>query len=461
MNTKKIISSMLCVAIMSMSMLISGCQNGSDEKVSIVIGNWPSETDAATVEYYNEYKRMMNEKYPDIEIVPDTTQISTKEFAAMASSGQLPNLFVSSYTELPLAAQSGFALDITDYCKEYQYTTNLNPLLVDKVSYDERVYGIPSTAYSLGLACNRKMFEAAGLVNEDGSLQYPATYDELAQTAVKIKDATGQAGFSFPTMNNQGGWIFTSLAWSYGVDFMEQDSDGKWQATFDSPECVEALQYIKDLKWKYDVLPDNSFVDVTEQRKLFASDQAAMYLMHVPERMLVKTYSMDKDDICFGRVPAGPEGRYSLMGGNVYMISPNSTPEQVDAVFKWLDIIGESPNVSDYMKENLRLEFEADNNENVPVMKTVPFSIWINDERMQLENELRSEYANVPDVNFSDYSSFEDVIIQEEEPVATQELYSILDAGIQEVLTDENADCEAIVNRMANDFQVNHLDKLS
>ncbi len=332
--------------------------------------------------------------------------------------------------------------------------------MLDKVTYDKKIYGIPSTAYALGLACNKKMFEQAGLVNEDGSLQYPSTYEEMIETAAKIKAATGQAGVVFPTMNNQGGWIFTCLAWSYGVKFMEQDESGTWKATFDTNECVQALQYIKDLKWKHNVLPDNAFIDVTEEKKLFASDQAAMYIIHPPERMLVKTYNMDKNNICFARVPEGPAGRYTLMGGNVYMISPQSTPEQIDAVFKFLDVIGHTPNVTDETSENYEMNYKHDYEENVPVMKETAFPLWINEARTSVDKAVRNKYVNVPDENFADYSNFEDVMVHEEEPVCAQELYSILDSGIQEVLTDSNADCGAIVKRMAKDFQVNHLDKL-
>ena len=42
---------------------------------------------------------------------------------------------------------------------------------------------------------------------------------------------------------------------------MKKGDDGKWKATFNSPEAANALQYIKDLKWKYDVLPTNTLVN--------------------------------------------------------------------------------------------------------------------------------------------------------------------------------------------------------
>lgn len=456
-TTKKVLSLILAVASLGTTAMLTGC--GNDGKVSITIGDWPADTDS-TAAVYEEYKNTMKELYPDIEIIPDSSTGNATSYVTRAISGQLPNLYVISYTEANNVIKNSFCADITEACEEYNFAQSLNPLVLDKVKKDGKIYGIPQTAYALGLICNKQMFEAAGLVNADGTLKYPQTYAELAETAKIIKEKTGQAGVVFPTMNNQGGWIFSNVAWSYGVDFMEQGEDGKWKATFDTQECVDALQYIKDLKWVHNVLPDNAFVDIDEERKLLASNQAAMYIIHPTERMLVKNYSMDKDNICFGRVPAGPAGRYTLMGGNFYAFSPESTPEQIDAVFKFLEVKGFSPKVTDEIKESSGKSLKKDNEDNVPVMRKPAFPLWINNERLALDDELRAIYANVPEENFSDYSSFVDVMVREEEPVCAQELYSILDAGIQQVLTDANADCAAVVKEMADNFQKNHLDKL-
>lgn len=456
-TTKKIVSLILAIAAMGTSAMLTGC--GDSGKVSVTIGDWPADTDSTSA-VYKEYMAKMNELYPDIELVPDTSTGNATSYVTRAISGQLPNLYVLSYTEANNVIKNNFCADITEACEDYNFAQSLNPLVLEKVTKDGKIYGIPQTAYALGLICNKEMFEEAGLVNADGTLKYPQTYAELAETAKIIKEKTGQAGVVFPTMNNQGGWIFSNVAWSYGVDFMEQGEDGKWKATFDTQECVDALQYIKDLKWVHNVLPENAFVDIDEERKLFASNQAAMYIIHPTERMLVKNYSMNKDNICFARVPAGPAGRYTLMGGNFYAVSPESTPEQIDALFKFLEIKGHSPKVTDEIKEANSISLKKDFDENVPVMRKPAFPIWINNERAQLNDELRAQYANVPEENFADYSSFIDVMVREEEPVCAQELYSILDAGIQQVLTEKDADCASVVKEMASDFQKNHLDKL-
>lgn len=42
------------------------------------------------------------------------------------------------------------------------------------------------------------------------------------------------------------------------MDFCKQRDDGSWEATFDTQEAKDALQYIKDLKWKHDALMDDT-----------------------------------------------------------------------------------------------------------------------------------------------------------------------------------------------------------
>ena len=86
-----------------------------------------------------------------------------------------------------------------------------NKSVLDIISKDGKIYAFPTGAYVLGLAYNTEMFQAAGLMESDGTPKQPKDWYELAEFAKKIKDATGKAGFVFPTSTNYGGWIFTPV----------------------------------------------------------------------------------------------------------------------------------------------------------------------------------------------------------------------------------------------------------
>ena len=59
----------------------------------------------------------------------------------------------------------------------------------------------------------------------DGTPKQPKDWYEMAEFAKTIKEKTGKAGLVLPTSANNGGWIFTPIAWSFGVEFMKKNEE--------------------------------------------------------------------------------------------------------------------------------------------------------------------------------------------------------------------------------------------
>ena len=88
-----------------------------------------------------------------------------------------------------------------------------------------------------------------------------------------------------------------NIAWSNGVEFMAKENN-RWTAKFDTQACADTLQYIKDLKWKYDALPTSTFLAMTDLETLLSTDQLAMYFRPADNSStLVDNYGMSKDNI--------------------------------------------------------------------------------------------------------------------------------------------------------------------
>lgn len=251
--------------------------------------SWPQKQGAA-LDNAEAKKSTFEAQNPDVIIEKESWTFDIKTFYAKAAGGQLPTVFAVPFTEVPQMIASGYCADINDVLKKRGYEGKFSPLVLDLVSKDDKVYAFPFEAYMLGLAYNTDMLKAAGLMEEDGTPKQPKDWYEVAEFAQKIKSATGKPGFVFPTAGNSGGWIFTCLAWSFGTKFMEQGENGKWKATFNSPEAAEALQYIKDLKWKYDVLPANTLVDHAEYYKTFSIGNAGMCIAAGDVPLFVSKY---------------------------------------------------------------------------------------------------------------------------------------------------------------------------
>jgi ABC-type glycerol-3-phosphate transport system substrate-binding protein len=427
------------------------------QEVVFTNGNWPKAQDKA-LPVFQDWKKKFEADNPNIKMKEENFVYDTNTFLPKAESGQLPNLFMTWFTEPKKIINAGYAADITSYMTKYGYDKAINPAMLDLLKKDGKIYGIPNSGYYMGMWYNMNLFKQAGLLDDKGIPKFPRTYDELAQTAKIIKDKTGKAGFFFPTKNNQGGWQFMNIAWSYGVEF-EKQVNGKWQAAFNSPEGVQALQFIKDLKWKYNVLTDNILVDSNDMTRMFGTDQVAMgFGNYEGANVPVNDYKMSKDNIAVSAVPAGPKGRVALTGGDLYMFANNSTPEQIDAGFKWLKTKGFSPeSTPDSLKQ---LETVANNYKNSnKIVGPRGMAVWVNKERLDAEDAIRLKYKTVNMDLFTDYMKNDGVQLRPEEPMNAQELYKALDAVIQAVLTDKNADPKALLDKAVADFQRDYLDK--
>lgn len=462
---KRVMSAALAAALAVC--MTAGC-SGSDKKggtsgeVSIKIGGWPS-SESASYEKYESMKKEFMEQNPGIKVETDTWGFDLNTFLPKAASGQLPDIYITSFTEIKRIIDSGYAADVTKYMDKYDYTKYLRDDVKELISKDEKLYAVPQDAYVMGLYINLNLFKKAGLLNGDGTPKVPKTWEELAQTAKTIKEKTGVPGFTMPTMQNCGGWHFLNMAWGYGTsrEFMEQ-VDGKWKANFATPETAAALQFVKDLKYKYNAIPENALMEHNEMVKMFATDRTAMMIATPPQDALTQTHKMDKNNIAIASMPAGPKGKFTQMGGNLRVFKNGLSDEQMDACFKWLDYIGVSPNISEESKKSCEdlMKIDAESGKMIGVKN---FSMWKQEGGApaveKFQNELIDKYTNVDPKMFEDFQKFDELTIVPEPPINCQQLYNIIDGCIQGVLLKPDSDPAALLKKAQDDFQINYLDK--
>ena len=233
--------------------------------------------------------------------------------------------------------------------------------------------------------------------------------------------------------------------------------------TFNSPECAAALQYIKDLKWKYDVLPQNTLINGDEFSKIFASGNAGMEIAAGDIPRKVVSFGMTPDQLGIMAMPRGPKQHVTLMGGGVWNVKGGSTEDQIDAAIRWMELTTNYKATDDFItnkRNSLKNDVEAGKLVGIKSM-----SVWSqNAESVKAENTLIDEYANANINHVKLYNDFVanlgDCELRPEEPVCAQELYGILDSCIQEVLINKDSDCAALLKNACADFQVNYLDNL-
>lgn len=476
---KRILLLLLC-SVMVFS-IVTGCsQNGESsgttdegnsgnadatgdeqQEITITVAMWPNETDEAGLALKDEQMAKMNELYPHITVEVQRWPYDVKSFLPMAEAGQLATVYSTYFTEPDKIIGGGYAADITSVMQDWGYDQSISQELLDLVSRDGKIYGIPYSAYTMGVHYNVALMEQAGLVDADGKPLIAKTWDDILDFSIQIKETTGQAGFSLPSQNNQGGWQFLNIAWGFGAEFQEQDEDGNWKAIFNSPEAVEAMQWVKDLKWKHNVIPDLTLLTISEQGQFFAADQLAMKLRDSgAANEMTEQWGMDPNNLAMSAMPGGKAGSFAQMGGSIYMFSPNATDAEIDAAFKWLEI-GETftSKTDDISLENLENSLIANVEANRIVgLYSIP-PIWIGTDRFEKELALRTEHANVDLGLYESYHNSSDTVtINPEPPVNVQEMYKLIDNVIQAVWSDENTDIQQIMDKAVTDFQRDYLD---
>lgn len=453
---KKFLWIIIIIMFSTVTLFAGGDKEAVSEpgKTVIKLGMWPEDTLEGDIAMHEKFVEEYAVLYPDVTIIPAQYRYATDTFVSLAESGQLPTVFESWFTEPKKLIEGEFIKDITAELKSLGWDSKMNESIKNLLSRDGRIYGIPRDAYALGLMLNVEVFEEAGLVDSMGYPLYPKTWDELTEIAVKIKERTGRPAMVILAKDNAGGWHFSNIAWAFGANFAVQKND-KWIGQLNSPEVKAAVQYVKDLKWKYDVLtPDPTNEDWGTGFRALGTGVAAMYIgAQDAVNQPTQVNGLDVKKLSMVPIPAGPGGQFSLMGGTPFNFAANATTEEVMAALRYLEVMGRAPTLTDATIKGLRADAENRKNEGIPVIPTFP--AWTDQAYLDAMDDAVEEFRNVDMALYNDYyeaiSSSNN--LRTEVPVLAQDLYSELTKVLQAVLTDKNSNIDKLLDKAQSNYQ--------
>lgn len=436
------------VAVVAVVPLLAGivaCSTGGDEppaddeaaEVTITIMGKPAATNTAAVALFEEQVAAFEEANPGITIEASDVPWDAKTFATRLAGGSAPTLLRVPLTEPPSLIERGQVADIADLAGELDSFDDLNPQVMQFLERDGAVYGIPEKSYAFGLVYNRDLFEQAGL-DPDAP---PATWEEVREAAKQIADATGKTGFGEISTNNSGGWHLTGYDYTYGGRMIEQESDGSWVAAFNDEASREVLELWKAMRWEDDSLGDNVLGKQEDLVAEFTAGNVGMWVTAPPD-VYPNYIAAGGDPAVFGAGPM-PQGGAdaTLAGATVLMVNATATAAEQAAAVKWIEWRALRPN---YDLEVAAETAQASAADGLPV--GVPVMPIFGDDAYQAYREAIDEWVNVPVENFAPYvEALGSLELVPEPAVASQEIYAALDPIVQAVLTDPNADIEALL----------------
>jgi multiple sugar transport system substrate-binding protein len=185
------------------------------------------------------------------------------------AGGVQPDVFQLGAEYVGSMAYRGQALNLDKYVKDWPQRTDFIPAAWDTVVADGHVYGVPYLSAPRALVYRKDLYAKAGLSAP------PKTWAEWAVDGEKLTTRNARGAITRAGINLSSGvnWTtFIQLLWQNGGDILTPD--GK-HAAFNSPQGLQALQYLVDLYNKYQVCPKEGIPSQAVGVPLFASGQAA------------------------------------------------------------------------------------------------------------------------------------------------------------------------------------------
>jgi ABC-type glycerol-3-phosphate transport system substrate-binding protein len=403
---------------------------------SLIPGSTPQ-----AIQQFNNQVAEFQKANPSIKIKPVEYQWTGPTFAAKLAAGTLPTVFEVPFTDARTLGDNGQLADITAEVKQLPYFSKYNPaVLAEGTTAKGKIVALPKGAYAQALHYNRALFTAAGL----NPNKPPTTWAQLAADAKQIAQKTGKAGYAeMGKDDNTAGWIFTTVVYSLGGR-MESGRGTSAKATLNSPQAVTALNMLKKMRWTDNSMGSNFDYSWGDINQSFAAGNIGMYISGSDVYTnLVSASNIDPSIYGLATIPLAKNKTAGVLGGGTEVgVRPDANAAARAAAVKWIDFFYERPLVD--KKQAIR------NAQTLVASKQpvgVPALPLFNKKQYDLANTWIKPYINVPLGQMKPFNTgiFNQTLVPE--PAAsTQSVYHSLDAPVEAVFTDKNANVQQLLD---------------
>lgn len=270
---------------------------------------WPKAVEAATTEF--------NKQYPKVKVTVayQAWADHLSKFDAAAQAGTAPDVIEMGTTEMGLYMGNGAFADLTSKKGEFANSDTWVQALSDSATFDGKLYGVPYYGGTRAVVYRKDILADAGVT------QPPTTWTELMDAVKKLSDKHKAdptfSAFFIPGQHQYGAMPFIYDA---GGQVAKQGADGKWDATFSSPEAVAGLKKWKELM-DAGYHGDRTINDLTAFSTMVAGKAAMFY---DTSGQMKKVFGKDgdpklKDQIGSFAMPSASKGSGTMaafMGGS-------------------------------------------------------------------------------------------------------------------------------------------------
>jgi raffinose/stachyose/melibiose transport system substrate-binding protein len=273
-----------------------------DEQITL---RWANIFDAASQEQWQTVIDAFEEQYPNITISSESTAgsgaaIYPDVLKTSMASGDPPDLFFMwGGTVAQPFIDAGQTLDLESYYEQYGWGDKFAPWVVERISSDGKLYGVPFHALGMGFWYRKDIFEELGI-------EVPTTFAEQEEVCATLKEND----ISCITLGGKFGW-HTMRVLDY---FLEHtcgpelhDQLNRLEVSWDQACVVEAYTIFQrwiDNGW---VVPDFLNVEPNDARLPLFQGDAAIVLEGVWYEGVLKNDEQDEANFDFYLPPTDHE----------------------------------------------------------------------------------------------------------------------------------------------------------
>ncbi|RME63933.1 MAG: sugar ABC transporter substrate-binding protein [Caldilineae bacterium] len=229
----------------------------SGERIPITVMFWDPQTPGVRELPMKKWEETQDKYSVDYQWVNPPSAFYEK-LTIMMASGQPPDLFILQTAWLPEFLRNNVLLDIKPYIDRENYSLDDYPkIAVDAYSYNGGFYGLPDNITAWCLYYIQEHFDEAGVAYPTAQWDDPNwTTDDFLTTCEKLqkRDANGNVT-QYAYDISSGGLLVQSIWLSLFGGSLVDDPVEPTECTLDRPEAVAGLQFLADLRWKYDYAP--------------------------------------------------------------------------------------------------------------------------------------------------------------------------------------------------------------
>lgn len=234
----------LPVAVMASALALTACSGGGEDgsggSSQVTVWMYPVIPDeTASADYWAEVEEGFEAENENIDLVIELQPWDNRDekIATAIASGTGPDLVLLTADQTLNYQSTGGLKPVGDVVADDRDA--FYPAVLDAVTFDDELYGVPLYQTSTTAVYNGALFEAAGIT------ELPTTWEEvlaaapaLAANGVAVMDYSGSPNM---TLNLS----FYPLLWQAGGSVFTEDGT---DVAFDGPEGVAALQFLLDLQ---------------------------------------------------------------------------------------------------------------------------------------------------------------------------------------------------------------------